>query len=176
MRADLYNQLAAQDALDGFEYFGAELRPEIEQTIYEKQGVNYPTISASRSTGDTYSYSFPNGGVVTYNGTLNTENIVLCMNPEDTLLYFYDHVSLSDYITAVLGFVPGTQIIGHAGLAKLSLVDMAQAEINDAGFYAKIIFISWGSRAEQGTYGYGWSTHPLCTVYDVNQITSVNGV
>lgn len=165
--ADLYRQLEAQDALDGLEYFKAALLPEIESTVYSKHGID---MQDSEIPGmEEYTYDFPDGGVVVYDGALNTENFVLCMNPEETHEYFYQSTLLADLIVAVIGFCP----IGLlAGVERIVLSSMAKSEIEAADFYAKIMYISWGSGAESACYWYGWTEHPECTVF-AESITEV---
>ena len=165
--ADLYRQLELQDALDGIEYFKAALLPEIESTVYSKHGI---IMQDAEIPGmDEYTYDFPDGGVVVYDGALNTENFVLCMNPEETHEYFYQSTLLEDLLVAVIGFCP----IGFlAGVERIVLSSMAKSQIEDAGFYAKIMYTSWGSGAESACYGYGWTERPECTVF-AESITGV---
>lgn len=163
---DLYNQLAAQNALDGLEFFKEALRPDIERIVYEKYNV-LPISNMAEPRGTTYIYNFPNGGLVAYTGSLNTEQVVLCMNPQDTLEYVFDSsATVGDMIISVLTFLPGTNLIGLAATAKLALTVTAKNEIKAAGYYSKVITISWGSGAEYGSYAYGWDTHPTCTISD----------
>lgn len=163
--ADLHDQLEAQDALNGFEYFQAALRPEIEQTIYRKYDMQCQAASADSST---YSFNFPNGGLVFYDGDLNTENAVLWMVPEQTYKYWYDQNSVSyvDYIKWVVGFVPGVQLIALLQLQGVALRHMAEREIEEANMYAKLLYISWGGGAEGACYGYGWTSYPKAEVYN----------
>lgn len=168
---DLYDQLAAQNALDGFELFQDFLRPEIESAVYDKYGITSQSVAAA---SDTRTYSFPKGGMVSYSGSLNTDNVVLCMNKEDTLKYYYDNTAnFGDLLLSVLSFIPGTTLIGLAATANIALTASAKKEIKAAGYYSKFVTISWGGGAERGTYAYGWKTHPKCTVTGVTKIKSV---
>jgi len=75
----------------------------------------------------------------------------------------YDNTAnFGDLLLSVLSFLPGTTLIGLAATANVA-----------AGYYSKFVTISWGGGAEQGTYAYGWKTHPKCTVTGVTKIKSV---
>lgn len=166
---DLYNQLAAQDALDGMEYFKEALRPEIESAIRAK----YSNVSLS-SAATTLQYHFPNGGMVCYDGTLNTENIVLFMTREQTLEYYWETngVTFIDYVEFVLGLVPGNLMFTIAAAGDLILRDIAQENLEETDLYARLLYISWGSGAEQACYAYGWDTYPYGYVYDDNAVVT----
>ncbi len=172
--ADLYEQLAAQDALDGIEYFKEALYPEIVATVYSRYGVQPDASVASENVSRTY--QFRNGGMVTYTGSLNTENVVLCMIPEQVEDYWkeMDEVTLRDYL---ISFIEG--YLGWRPLDWLffafpnTLTEMAKQEIEAADNYARILAISWGSGAEYACYGYGWTTYPSCTITDVDEVLDV---
>jgi len=57
----------------------------------------------------------------------------------------------------------------------LILRNLAEKEIKNANYYAKILFVSWGKNTEGAYYGYGWSTDPEATVYNAARITKVDG-
>ena len=169
--ADLYNQLAAQDALDGIEYFKEARRPRIAEKVYAKYSLNESRAATSRQ------YYFPNGGMVCYNGSLNTENVELCMTKEQTLQNYFSgqRVSYTDYIAIVLGFIPGLQIMTLAGTCNIILRNLAENNIVNAGYYTRLLYISWGAGAEQGCYAYGWDDHPYCYLNnDSYVVTSVH--
>ena len=168
---DLYNQLEAQDALGGIEYFKNALRPEIRKVIYERYGVEeFTTLSTNNPT---FMYYFPNGGAVSYTGSLNTENIILFLNEEGTKLYYFDNTfTFGDLITAVVSF--GFVLVGYNALAKLAMNYATKQEVEDNGFYSKVMSISWGAGAESGTYIYAWDNHPHAYVYEVNSIVDVD--
>ena len=168
--ADLYDQLAEQDALDGIEYFKAFLKAEIEQAVYSKYSA-YGDVVLPASTNDTYSYYFTNGGVVEYEGSLNAEYVVVCMNPDATMEYYYsDEYTVGDLILEVIGWIPGTDLISLSATFNGILTDAAKVEIRENDYYAKMVTITWGSGLEYGCYSYGWSTHPICRITDaVNQ-------
>ncbi len=160
---DLYNQLAAQDALDGMEYFKEALRPEIESAVRAK----YSDVGLS-CAATTLQYNFPNGGMVCYDGALNTQNIVLFMTREQTLEYYWETtgVTFADYVEFVIGLIPGTQMLLIAAAGKIILRDIAQDNLEKTNLYARLLHISWGAGAEQATYAYGWDTYPYGYVYD----------
>lgn len=170
--ADLHRQLAAQNALDGMPYFQAALQPEIEQVVYAKYNLEPPTNSTQSLTAN-YSYNFPNGGMVHYTGSLNTENAVLFMTDDQTLRYYYNPVTFSDYVSEVLGYIPLLSILTLASSFSIVLEQLAKQEIEAADYYSRMLHISWGAGAEQATYAYGWTTYPTATVYSANSITGV---
>ena len=159
---DLYNQLAAQDALDGMEYFKDALRPEIESAVRAK----YSNVSLS-SVSTTLQYNFPNGGMVCYDGALNTKNIEVFMTREQTLKYYWETtgVALSDYVEFVLGLIPGTQLLALAAAGNIILRDIAHNNLEETNLFARLLHISWGAGAEQATYAYGWDTYPYGYVH-----------
>jgi hypothetical protein len=170
---DLYSQLEAQDALDGIEYFKQALYPEIVSTVCRKYGVD-PSEYLNNKSSSTVFY-FPNGGLVEYEGDLNTENYVLCMTHDQTLVnsFTYDFQELFvDLVEIVLGMISGTYFWVLANLASVYFNATTRQAIADANYYSKILSISWGGGAESGSYAYAWSSHPYCTVY-YNSITNV---
>ena len=166
---DLYNQLAAQDALDGMEYFKEALRPEIEATVRAK----YNNVNLS-SAVTTLQYNFPNGGMICYDGTLNTENIVLYMTREQTLEYYWEttKVTFADYVILVLGSIPGSFMLFISSIGNLILKDIAEKNLEETDLYARLLCISWGAGAEQACYAYGWDTYPYGYVYDDNAVVT----
>ncbi|MEY8297868.1 MAG: hypothetical protein ACLRJC_15915 [Emergencia timonensis] len=86
----------------------------------------------------------------------------------------YDNTTnFGELLLSVLSFLPGTTLIGLAATANVALTASAKKEIKAAGYYSKLVTISWGGGAEQGTYAYGWKTHPKCTVTGATKIKSV---
>lgn len=170
--ADLYNQLKAQNALDGMEYFKSALRPEIEQTIYNKYNVQCQIASANAVT---YRYTFPDGGMVCYDGDLNSKNVALWMIPDQTYRFWYEETKTSPLamVMKVLGYIPSGGLITLMDFQDFSLKYLAQRAIEEAGMYAKVLFISWGSGAEGAVYGYGWNSYPTAEVYNAVRITDV---
>lgn len=166
---DLYNQLAAQDALGLYETFKELLRPEIEAVVYEKYGIS-PLASS-----DSITYTFKKGGLVSYiSSPFDAECVDLCMNKEDTLEYFYDNTTnVGDLILLVLGVIPGTQLIGLAANLNLVLTVSAKANIKAAGYYSRIKTVSTAGGTEKGTYAYAWDTHPTHTIYSVKSVKTV---
>lgn len=175
VRNDLYRQLEMQDALDGFPYFWAALQPEIRQVVYNKYGVTPPSSPALASTvAYDATYSFSNGGMVIYNGLLNSQAAVLCLIPEIVQEYMNSPHYFKDFVEYLLGYLPPNPLLDLASMQQIILSDMAEQAIIEANYWAKVMFISWGAGTEYAYYAYGWDTYPERTVYDVVEIVTVS--
>lgn len=163
---DLYNQLEAQDALDGIEYFMNDLRTEIAMSVYQKYGITPKAVPKSM-----WSITMPDGGVAIYEGDLNVEKTVTCLTPTSakTALGLGSSVTtLASFLNAAFKKIAGSVIplLSVAILAAKIQLWHARNVAEDSGYYIKVLGYSWGSGAESGSYTYAWDTYPMCYITD----------
>lgn len=166
--ADVYAQLAEQNATGLMDTYIEILTPKIEVNVRTQYGENL--VTPMEDDG----YRFPNGGTIGYVNSLGATVLDTYMTPNQVEEYISPTLLSEDLLTA-LEFVIGPAmvglgvVIGEWGIVYSLLADfttrstIAQGKsVIAAGSYANIINVCTAS--EQGSTMIGWSSHPRVTV------------
>ena len=167
----VYEQLAAQNALELLPVYEEILYPEIEQEVYSKYNIS--------SHASSKTYTATNGGLLQYKFDSDSETTtqVAIMGLDYDNSYYYvlsnNEFTMQDVVSNILGFVPGVGTFSSVLFTCVSIANgQANSSIKSAGGYAKVINTYSSPSGAKASVVTGWTDRFNLTVtttgaYDV---------